>query len=76
MACTWSLRWELLAISIPKFCHVALSLSQAYLVQYAVNWFTEMQGPRHDSNTGYGLIDAFAFAYLGLAVSAISAVIA
>lgn len=65
--CTWSLRWDVLAIFVPKFCYVALSLSQTYLIQAAVNYVAETGS--NDWNNGYGLVAAFGFLYIGLAVS-------
>ncbi|KAI0124180.1 P-loop containing nucleoside triphosphate hydrolase protein [Xylariales sp. AK1849] len=66
MSSTWSLRWEVLAVSVPKFCFVALSISQTYLIQAAVKYVEEADSP--DSNTGYGLIAAFGLVYIGSAI--------
>ncbi|ROW02989.1 hypothetical protein VMCG_05737 [Cytospora schulzeri] len=63
-ACVWSLRWEVIAIYVPKLCYAALSISQVYLIQDAVRY---VQGTESTS-TGYGLIGAFAFVYIGLAI--------
>jgi ATP-binding cassette subfamily C (CFTR/MRP) protein 1 len=52
---------------VPKFCYVALSLSQTYLIQSAVDYVQDADST--DSNPGYGLIGAFALVYIGLAVS-------
>ena len=67
-ACVLSLRGDILMIFIPRFCYVALSISQAYLIQDAVRYVQETDIPG-SINTGYGLIGAFAFVYIGLAVS-------
>jgi len=64
----WSLRWEILTIYIPRFCYVALSISQTYLIQNTVEYVQGSDDPGSVS-TGYGLIGAFAFVYIGLAVS-------
>lgn len=61
----WSLRWDVLTIYVPKLCYVGLSISQVYLIQDAIHF---VQGT-DSTNTGYGLIGAFAFVYIGLAVS-------
>ncbi|KAK7745878.1 hypothetical protein SLS53_002596 [Cytospora paraplurivora] len=63
-ACVWSLRWEVLATYIPKFCYAALSVSQVYLIQEAVSY---VQGTE-SINTGYGLVAAFGLVYIGLAI--------
>ena len=62
-----SLRWEILIIFIPRFLYVGLSISQAYLIQDAVRFVQGSDKPGSIS-TGYGLIGAFAFVYIGLAV--------
>jgi ATP-binding cassette, subfamily C (CFTR/MRP), member 1 len=67
--CTWSLRWEVLVIFLPKICYVALNLSQTYLIQAVVLYTAESD--QNDWNNGYGLIAAFALVYVGLAVSLI-----
>lgn len=55
-----------MAVFIPKFCYVALNLSQVYLNQSAVKY---IEGANTmDWNNGYGLIAAFALVYIGLAV--------
>lgn len=60
-----SLKWDILVIFIPKLCHAALSISQVYLIQDAVQF---VQGAESES-TGYGLLGGFAAVYVGLAVS-------
>ena len=55
-------------IFIPRFCYVALSISQVYLIQAAVGYVQGSDKSGSISN-GYGLIGAFAFVYIGLAVS-------
>jgi hypothetical protein len=52
-------------IYIPKLCYAALSVSQVYLIQDAVEFFQGSQS----KNAGYGLLGAFALVYVGLAVS-------
>lgn len=64
-AYVWSLHWEVSAIYVPKLCYAALSISQVYLIQDDIH-FVQGTDP---ANTGYGLIGAFAFVYIGLAVS-------
>jgi hypothetical protein len=64
--CLWSLRWEVLYALVPKFLLVGLNLSQAYLIQGAVDVL-------QDNGSGflglrYGLVGGFAVVYLGLAV--------
>ncbi|KAH8664569.1 ABC transporter [Xylariales sp. PMI_506] len=68
LACLWSLRWEVLAIVVPKLCYVGLSVSQTYLIQTTVSWVQEAESPTSKSR-GYGLIGAFAFVYIGLALT-------
>lgn len=63
-ACVWGLRWEILAIYVPKLCYAALSISQVYLIQNAVTYVRGAESV----NKGYGLIGAFAIVYTGLAV--------
>ncbi|ORY71658.1 multidrug resistance-related protein [Pseudomassariella vexata] len=65
-ACLWSLRWEVLVIAVPKFCYVGLSLTQPYLIQDVIAFVQTAE--TESENTGYGLIGAFGFVYLGLAI--------
>lgn len=64
-ACVSSLRWEVLAILVPRLLYTALTISQVYLIKDAVAF---VQGAGQD-NKGYGLIGGFALVYVGLAVS-------
>lgn len=61
------LRWEVMAIAVPRLALVALSISQPFIIGRAV---TFLQLPDNDAsrNIGYGLICAFAFVYIGSAV--------
>ncbi|KAI1862215.1 uncharacterized protein JN550_010371 [Neoarthrinium moseri] len=66
-ACTSSLRWEVLAIFVPKFCFIALTLSQNYLIQAAIRYVQEAAAD--DWNDGYGLVAAFGLVYISSAVT-------
>ncbi|ETS81268.1 hypothetical protein PFICI_06270 [Pestalotiopsis fici W106-1] len=67
-ACTWGFRYEIMLIAVPKFCYVALSLSQTFLIRQMVTW-VQNSDAASSNNTGYGLIGAFAFVYIGLALT-------
>lgn len=68
-ACIWSLRWDIAAIVVPKFCSVGFSISQAYIVKSAVEFVNATGNESASPNHGYGLIGAFGLVYFGLAVS-------
>ncbi|KAI1115542.1 P-loop containing nucleoside triphosphate hydrolase protein [Nemania sp. NC0429] len=61
-------RWQVLFIAIPKLAWVALSLSQPFLIQEAVNFVQSAETGDNDS-VGYGLIGGFALVYTGLAIT-------
>jgi ATP-binding cassette subfamily C (CFTR/MRP) protein 1 len=63
-----TLRWETLAIMVPRFCLVALSVSQPFLINSAVN-FLQTPEDKESNSVGYGLIGGFSFVYIGTAVS-------
>lgn len=63
-----SLRWETLSIMLPRFCLVALSISQPFLINHAINFLQAPENEKPDS-VGYGLIGGFSFVYIGIAVS-------
>ncbi|KAM3068089.1 hypothetical protein ACMFMF_009454 [Clarireedia jacksonii] len=60
-------KWPFLSIVIPRLCVVALSVSQPFLVQEAINFVTK---PNSQQNTdiGYGLIGGYGLIYIGIAV--------
>lgn len=60
------LRWDILSIMLPRFLLVALSVAQPFLINEAVNYVESSS--IGSKNTGYGLIGAFAFVYIGTAV--------
>jgi hypothetical protein len=64
-ACIYSLRYEVLVIAVPSFSIVALSLSQTFLIQAAVEYVQDFNA---GDSKGYGLIGAFGLVYLGIAV--------
>ncbi|KAK8859863.1 multidrug resistance-associated [Apiospora arundinis] len=67
LACIWSLRWEILMTLIPKFLVVGLMVSQTFLIQDAVHFI--QSDPGNGNNDGYGLIGAFGFVYISLAIT-------
>lgn len=60
------LRWDVISIILPRFLLVALSITQPFLINEAVNYIETSSAK--SKNTGYGLIGAFAFVYMGSAV--------
>lgn len=62
------LKWELLGIALPRLVIVALTISQPFLITSALR-FLSMPPTPSNMNLGYGLIGAFAFVYIGSAVS-------
>lgn len=56
----------LLSIWIPKFALIAFSIAQPFIVQDAILF---VEDPSRPDRYGYGLIGAFAFTYLGIAIS-------
>ncbi|KAK6858071.1 multidrug resistance-associated protein [Apiospora arundinis] len=67
LACIWSLRWEILMTLVPKFLVVGLMVSQTFLIQDAVHFI--QSDPSNGNNDGYGLIGAFGFVYISLAIT-------
>ncbi|KAK4444912.1 ABC multidrug transporter [Podospora aff. communis PSN243] len=65
----WAWRFEVAKILFPRFCLVALNLTQPFLIEKVVKTLSEPEGPQ-TRNTGYGMVGAVAIVYVGSAVSA------
>jgi ATP-binding cassette subfamily C (CFTR/MRP) protein 1 len=61
-------KWELLAPVFPRLVLIVFTMCQPLLLNRFVNYLSEPKGPEN-TNIGYGLIAAYGFVYLGLAVS-------
>ena len=48
-----------MAIALPRFLFMGLSISQTYLINNAVGFIQSANSPSDSVNTGYGLIGAF-----------------
>lgn len=59
-------KWPILAGLIPRFAQIGFFFAQPYLVGRTTVYISDPFGTK---NEGYGLIGAFAFVYVGLAVS-------
>lgn len=57
------LKWELLAVCVPRFLLIPITFSQPFLIQRAVNYFAEPENTQ-SKNIGYGLIGATFLIYL------------
>ncbi|KAI0201171.1 hypothetical protein F4808DRAFT_129571 [Astrocystis sublimbata] len=68
LATVLTFRRDILILIFPKLAYVALSLSQPFLIQEAVNF---VQSSETRDNIGYGLIGGFALVYIGLAASTV-----
>jgi ATP-binding cassette subfamily C (CFTR/MRP) protein 1 len=62
------LKWDILSIALPRVGMIGLSISQPYLVSSALR-FLSSPSSEADASLGYGLIGAFAFVFIGSAVS-------
>lgn len=60
-------RWNILAIVFPRLCLVALNVCQPFLVNEAIK-FIQSSDKSKSKNIGYGLIGAYSFVYIGIAV--------
>jgi ATP-binding cassette, subfamily C (CFTR/MRP), member 1 len=62
-----SLKWPLLAVITPRACLIALNFCQPFLINRAIKLSEE---PITEATTkiGYGLIGAYVFVYVGIAV--------
>ncbi|PGH20053.1 hypothetical protein AJ80_03703 [Polytolypa hystricis UAMH7299] len=60
-------KWPILEGAIPRFLQLGFVFAQPFLVDQTIHW---IQGEDHDNTKkeGYGLIAAFAFVYIGIAV--------
>jgi len=63
----WAWRYEIAKIMFPRFCVVALQLSQPFLIQRVIETLSDPDSIQM-RNHGYGLIGAVAIVYLGTAV--------
>ncbi|EJP64343.1 ABC transporter [Beauveria bassiana ARSEF 2860] len=61
-------KWQILAAVPARLAHAAFTLSQPFLVQRVLD-YTNKPPTESDKNTGYGLIAAYALAYIGIAVA-------
>lgn len=57
-----------MAIILPRLCLVAFNVTQPYLIADTIQFIQNSKGSQFDAK-GYGLIGAFAFVYVGAAVS-------
>jgi len=57
------LKWELLAVCVPRFLLIPITFSQPFLIQRAINYFAEPDNAQ-SRNIGYGLIGAIFLIYL------------
>lgn len=60
-------RWTILSIVFPRICVVGLNVAQPFLINGAIKFVQSVDG-NENVNTGYGLIGAYAFVYVGNAV--------
>lgn len=61
-------KWQILAAMPARLAYAAFTLSQPFLVQRVLD-YTAAPPSESDKNTAYGLIAAYALAYIGIAVS-------
>ncbi|KAM3447999.1 hypothetical protein MY3296_008205 [Beauveria thailandica] len=61
-------KWQILAAVPARLAHAAFTLSQPFLVQRVLD-YTNKPPTESDKNTGYGLIAAYALAYIRIAVA-------
>ncbi|RDL30478.1 Uncharacterized protein BP5553_10356 [Venustampulla echinocandica] len=59
-------KWPIMAGLIPRFAQIGFFFAQPYLVGRTTVFISDPNGTK---NEGYGLIGAFAFVYVGLAIS-------
>lgn len=61
------LKWEILAIALPRIALVGFQVTQPFLITEAV---TYVESPDEDAspNEGYGLIGAFALVFISVSV--------
>lgn len=64
----WSLRWDMLAPVWPRVAMIAFTYCQPLLISRVLDFQEEPRTPE-SKNIGYGLIAAYGFVYIGLAVS-------
>ncbi len=60
-------KWQILAAMPARLAYSAFTLSQPFLVQRVLD-YTAAPPSESDKNTAYGLIAAYALAYIGIAV--------
>jgi ATP-binding cassette, subfamily C (CFTR/MRP), member 1 len=65
------LKWPLLKIVPPRVALIALNFSQPFLIHRAITLSQESIDP-HNTDIGYGLIGAYVFVYVGIAVGFIN----
>ncbi|KAH7310266.1 ABC transporter [Rhexocercosporidium sp. MPI-PUGE-AT-0058] len=61
-------RWNILSIVFPRLCVVGLNVAQPFLINEAIKFVQSANGDEN-VNHGYGLIGAYAFVYIGTAVT-------
>ncbi|KAG4434582.1 hypothetical protein IFR05_009938 [Cadophora sp. M221] len=61
-------RWDILCIVFPRICVVGLNVAQPFLINEAIKFVQSAEGDENVNN-GYGLIGAYAFVYVGTAVT-------
>lgn len=62
------LKWTLLAAAIPRLCLTAFVFCQPFLIERAIS-LTNEPITGESTNSGYGMIGAYVFVYVGIAVS-------
>jgi ATP-binding cassette, subfamily C (CFTR/MRP), member 1 len=62
------LKWHILLAIPPRAFLTALNFSQPFLINRAISLSEEAMTPE-STNAGYGLIAAYVFVYVGIAVS-------
>ncbi|OAQ96826.1 hypothetical protein LLEC1_02049 [Akanthomyces lecanii] len=61
-------KWQILAAMPARLVYAAFTLSQPFLVQRVLD-YTATSPTESDKNTAYGLIAAYALAYIGIAIA-------
>ena len=63
------LRWELIAVVIPRLCLIGFSYAQPFLISRVIVYVSGTGPETNDEkNAGYGLIAATGLIYVGIAV--------
>lgn len=69
LAIFWALKWPLLAPVFPYLVLIASQLAQPFLISTILNYVgSTYDGGEQQRNIGYGLIAAYGFVYLSIAV--------